>query len=323
MTVEEVGPARGSSRTAPASHTRTLVAMAVGALAISFAAIFFRLAPGVDPLLASAIRLGIAALVLAPVVVRAWRSGGISRAARHAAVWAGLFYAVHFGTWVASLSRTTVAASVTLVTATPLLSALVAFAEGKDRPTRRHGIAIVLALGGVALIAGSDVAGGRWDGDLLALAGAAAMVAYLRLVRGLGDELGDTVAFSGLAAGWGALFLLPALALAAVLGGDDATSALAMPSTGALGWIALSALVPQVVGHTLLTYALRRATPTEVGLATAAEPVLSTLLAWFWLAEVPTSLVFCGCAVTLVGVVLGARPGAPRDGVEKLRKSGA
>lgn len=298
-----------------ASHGRTLVAMAVGAIAISFAAIFFRLAPGVDPLLASAIRLGIAGLVLSPVVVRAWRSGTLSPEVRRASVWAGLFYAIHFGTWVASLSRTTVAASVTLVTATPLLLALVALAEGKDRPTPRHGIAIVLALGGVALIAGSDLADGRLVGDLLALAGAAAMAAYLRLVRGLGDRLGDTVAFSGLAAGWGALFLVPALALVAILDDGGPAAALALPSTEALAWIALSALVPQVVGHTLLTFALRRATPTEVGLATAAEPVLSTLLAWLWLTEVPTSVVLGGCAVTLVGVILGAsRAGGPKTG---------
>ena len=91
-------------------------------------------------------------------------------------------------------------------------------------------------------------------------------------------------------------------------GGGGASGSLAVPSTEALGWIALSALVPQVVGHTLLTFALRRATPTEVGLATAAEPVLSTLLAWLWLREVPTALVLGGCAVTLVGVLLGARP---------------
>jgi len=67
----------------------------------------------------------------------------------------------------------------------------------------------------------------------------------------------------------------------------------------------LAAVIPQVLGHTLLTSALGRATPSEVGLATAAEPVLSTLFAWLWLAELPTEWVLVGCVVALLGVVLG------------------
>lgn len=296
---------------APSPRARTLAAMAIGAVAISFAAIFFRRAGDVDPLLASAIRLGLAAVVLAPAAVRAASKRALPPVAVRAAVVAGFFYALHFGTWVASLSRTTIAASVTLVTATPLLSALLALVEGRDRPERRHGIAIVLALGGVALIAGDDLGHGRILGDLLALAGAAAMVGYLRVVRGLGGSL-DALAFSAHAAAWGALFLVPVVAVSAL------STPIVWPSEAAMGWLALSALVPQVVGHTLLTYALRRATPTEVGLATAAEPVLSTVLAWVVLTETPTEIVLAGCGLTLVGVVVGARP-APASVVTDSR----
>lgn len=283
---------------APAPRSRrTLFELAVGATAISFAAIFFRLALPTDPLLASALRLGLAALCLA-----AWRKlrPGPPPSARlaRAGVIGGLLYALHFGTWVASLSLTSVAASVTLVTATPLLLAIVAFVLGKDRPTRVQVVAILVAVLGVVLIGGTDFGAGQLLGDALALAGAVAMAGYLWLARSLGDEL-DSIGLSLRAAAWGSLFLgLAHLSTRLV-------HPLEFPSASALGWIALAALLPQLIGHTLLTSALRRATPTEVGLATAAEPVLSTLLAWVWLNELPTPVVLLGCGVALIGVVVG------------------
>lgn len=227
---------------------------------------------------------------------------------------AGLLYALHFGTWVASLSLTSVAASVTLVTATPLLLAVLAFVLGKDRPTLAQVGAILFAGLGVALIGSVDFGQGQLLGDALALGGAFAMAGYLFLARSLGPEL-DALELSWRAAAWGAAFLALAVIVASPF-----REALVWPTPEAFGWIVLAALVPQLIGHTLLTSALARATPTEVGLATAAEPVLSTFLAWAWLAELPGPLVLLGCAVALVGVVGGvaASPRTPHP-----RKTGA
>ena len=277
--------------------------MAIGAIAISFAAIFFRLAAPIDPLLASALRLGLSSLVLAPWV----RGSTPSPAARRAGWFCGALYAVHFGAWVASLDLTTVAASVTLVTCTPLLLAGLGWLRGKDRPSGRQSLGALVAVGGSLIIGGSDLLGGQLVGDLLALLGALAMAGYLAVARELGTAL-DPLALTARSARIAALLLgLVVLARAVV-------HPIALPSAESLGWIALSALVPQVIGHTALTYALRGATPTEVGLATALEPVLSTLLAWLWLSETPLGPVLAGCGVTLAGVLLGAvRAGDPRE----------
>lgn len=281
------------------SRARTLGAMAIGAVAISFAAIFFRLAAPVDPLLSSALRLGISAAVLVPLAGRTTVPG-----AHRVALACGALYAVHFGAWVASLDLTTVAASVTLVTATPLLLAALAWMRKKDRATPRQTLGAVVAIVGAVTIGGSDLFGGRLLGDGLALLGAIAMAGYLVVARERGTEI-PPLWLTSRAALCAALMLAAVLTLRAPLG------PIAWPSPASLGWIALSALVPQVIGHTMLTYALRGATPTEVGLATALEPVLSTLLGWLWLAELPTAWVLTGCAVTLVGVVVGVAP-APR-----------
>lgn len=285
-------------------HARTLFALGIGGVAIGFAAIFFRLAEPTDPLLASALRLGLAGSLLSPAIVRAVRSGALDRRALRAGAIGGLLYAAHFGTWVASLELTTVAASVTLVTATPLLLAVIAALRGRDRPTRRTWLAIAGATAGAALIGGADaleVGPRALAGDGLAMAGALAMAFYLLLVRDLGTAgaAPPALAFSGLAALSGAAWL----GLAVLVRWPFAP--VAMPSSSALFFIALAALVPQLVGHTALTWALRRATPTEVGLATAVEPALSTVLAWLVFAERPSLVVGLGALVTLGSVVAG------------------
>ena len=278
-------------------------ALIVAALAISFAAIFFREAMPTHPLVIAGGRLVIAALALSPFVLRAARARRLTRPVVLTALLCGLAYAVHFGTWVASLELTSVAASVTLVTATPLLLGLVALATGRDRPDRRHWIAIGLAIWGVALIGGADFGSDALTGDALALAGAAAMVVYLLAVRRLGDGV-DPWAFVGLAALVGGAALLTTALLAGV--------PIRFASTESLGWVALSALVPHLVGHTLLTWSLRHARPTVVGLATVGEPVGATLLGWVWLGEVPTAVVLLGCSIVVGAVTLTVwRPEKP------------
>jgi drug/metabolite transporter (DMT)-like permease len=75
-------------------------------------------------------------------------------------------------------------------------------------------------------------------------------------------------------------------------------------SPSALLYLGLAALIPQVVGHSLLTWALRHTTPTVVGLSTVGEPVGSTLLGLLVLSEVPSGPTVVGCVITLSAVVL-------------------
>lgn len=276
------------------------VALAVAIASISFAAIFFRLASPTHPLVVAATRLALAALVLAIPSARASIRGRVSRRTLLAGVACGILYAAHFGTWVTSLTLTSVASSVTLVTATPLLLALISIATGRDRPERRHWIAIGLATIGLGLIGGADLSlsSDALVGDALAFTGAIAMAFYLLVARSLGEDL-DVLVLSGIATAVGALTLF----LAALIGGVP----IAFASMESLGWIAMAALVPQLVGHTLLTWSLRHASPTAVGIATVGEPVGSSVLAWLWLGERVTPAVASGCAITLTAVLFSLR----------------
>ena len=275
-------------------------ALALAIASISFAAIFFRLASPTHPLVVAGTRLAIAAVILAIPTVRASRAGRLPRRVVLAAMACGVLYGVHFGTWVSSLTMTSVASSVTLVTATPLLLAILSIATGRDRPSRWHWISIGLALIGLSLIGWADLSLSREAliGDGLAFVGAIAMAFYLLIVRSLGEDL-DVLAFGGVATAFGALSLFGAAVIAGV--------PIAFASGESLLWIALAALLPQLVGHTLLTWSLRHATPTAVGIATVGEPVGATLLAWIWLGERVTPAIAAGCAITLGAVLLSLR----------------
>jgi drug/metabolite transporter (DMT)-like permease len=281
---------RGSARLVP-------FALAGAIASISFAAIFFRLASPSHPLVVAGTRLSIAALVLAIPVLRAWRAGRLPRTVLLRAIACGALYALHFGTWVTSLTMTSVASSVTLVTATPLLLALLSFATRRDQPQLRHWISIGLAAIGLLLIGWADLSLSReaLAGDGLALAGALAMALYFLIARSLGPEL-DVLAFSGLTTFFGAIFLF---AVALAIGVP-----IELASRESFLWVALAALIPQLIGHNLLTWTLRHATPTAVGIATVGEPVGATFLAWIWLDEALSAPIAIGCAITLVAVLV-------------------
>jgi drug/metabolite transporter (DMT)-like permease len=271
-------------------------ALAAGVVAISFAAIFLRLAEPTHALTRSGWRLLMAAGMLAPWVARGWRRR-VLQPVLPWAVLAGLLYALHFTTWIWSLDLTTVAASVTLVTASPLLLAVVGLITGRDRPGRRLWLSLALGAVGVVIVGGADLtlSGRALAGDALAVLGAAAMAAYLLLARHLGRRL-EVWSFMGVACAVGGGVVMAASAVAGV--------GLRPAGGTALFYIFLSALIPQLAGHGLLTWSLRHTTPTVVALAILGEPVGSTLLAWVWLRESASAAVLTGCAVVLGALVL-------------------
>ncbi|MCC6620147.1 MAG: DMT family transporter [Deltaproteobacteria bacterium] len=271
------------------------LALGVAVIAISAAAVLFRLAPHVPPLTAAGDRLLLAGLVLLPFV---WRRLGTLRPGL--VLGAGLAYAIHFGAWVASLHYTSIAASVTAVTTSPLLLAALGLATGRDPPTRRLLAALALGLAGVlvlALASPADVPGADPGlGLALAVLGAGAIAAYFLLARRAAPTA-DPFAFSAVATLVGGALLLGA----ALVVGDPLVPATLEDVLVVVG----AAALPQLVGHTLMTWSLRHTTPTAVALATLGEPAGASLLGVVVLHEPLTLVVVLACLCTLAGVALG------------------
>ena len=90
---------------------------------------------------------------------------------------------------------------------------------------------------------------------------------------------------------------------------------IAFDGPGPFLYVLLAALIPQLVGHSLLTWVLRHTRPTVVGIATVGEPVGATLLGWLWLGETVGPDVLAGCAIVVSAVALSVwRVGPARDG---------
>ena len=282
---------------------RVLLVMAIAIAAVSLAAIFVRLAdaPGV---VVAFWRMAIACLVLLPWTVRALRRTPLTRANGLASVAAGVLLGIHFATWISSLGLTTVAASVTLVATIPLWVAVLAWLVLGQAPTLTVLLGVLTAVAGGAVIAFGDLAAPASApapllGNGLALVGAVSGAGYLLLGRSAQRHGLSLQAYVGVAYAVAALVLLP---LPFLLG----HAYLGYPAATVL-YIVLLALVPQLIGHTGINYAIRHLEPTKVATATLLEPVGAGLAAWWLFTEVPDGLTLIGAALVLLGVLLTIR----------------
>jgi drug/metabolite transporter (DMT)-like permease len=78
-------------------------------------------------------------------------------------------------------------------------------------------------------------------------------------------------------------------------------------------WMLLLALMPQLIGHTTYNWALRYMPASLVSVTTLGEPIGSAILAFFLLAETPTTLTLFGGILILAGIYISTiQPSAKR-----------
>lgn len=286
---------------------RHLLALGVGVLAISFAAPLIRLADA-PALTIAAVRLALAAppmLLLGAATggIRQWR--GLDRGEWLLLGLSAAALAAHFGFWVASLQRTSVVASVTLVTMQPLFVAAGGWAFLGERPRRGTLVGIAVATAGALLLvlphAGDR---GTLTGDAFALVGGVMSGCYLLAGRDARRRL-STAAYTGAVYPVTALLLLATLLVSGTpLTGHPREAYVAM---------ALLALVPQLVGHNALNWALGSLPAAVVAVAILGEPIGAAIIAAPLLGEVPRAIEAAGGAVVLVGVYLALRDARTLD----------
>lgn len=289
------------SRSSPPPY----LVIAAAVLCVSTGSILVRMAEA--PALSVAFyRIALASLILAPF---AWRAGlacwpRLTRRQTAALVSAGVALGLHFGTWIASLSFTSVAASVLLVNTAPL------FTLGFSRFFLGEGVkpvtllAMAVAMAGAVLIAAGDWTGGAASlkGAGLALAGAVTLSLYHVIGRGLRHALPLKAYVLGV---WGGAALTLALLAGAL------RAPLLDFSTRSFAFFLALAVVPTLGGHGLVNVALRLLPAPTVGLFLLGEPVGAGLLAYLILGETPLLLTLAGGALVvaaLVAIILGEKP---------------
>ena len=266
-------------------------------MAVSTGALFVRYADAAPPMAKAAWRCGLAAIFLLILGRRAALRplAQLRGKQQRNLVLAGFFLALHFGTWIQSLSYTSVASSLFLFSTAPIWTALLAPLFIKERTTKAQWIGSVLCLIGAGVLSSGElsVGGTALLGNALALAGAITFAIYLILGRDLQTQIPG---LSYLIATYGsaALFL--------VLGCLAFSYPLAGYPTPTYGWLVLLAVVPQMFGHSAYNLSLRHFSAATVSITLAGEPVLGSLLAWIFLAEALTTTTLIGGAILLSGI---------------------
>ena len=284
------------------------LALLMGVIAVSFAAIFIRMAEA-PSLVIAAYRLTLASLIIAPVgLVRCWQEvRDLERKDLLYAILSGFFLTLHFASWIASLDYTTVASSVVFVTTHPLFVGIASHLWTQDRVSRVMFGGIVVAVLGGMVIGWDDLAlGGKalW-GDSLAVLGGATAAGYFMVGRRLRPKM-SLLAYISIVYSIAALGTLGLC----MLTGQSFTGY----STQTYLMFVLLAIVPQIIGHSSFNWALRHLSAPVVAVTILGEPVGSTILAYFILQEAPTLLKIAGAALILGGVYFSLREERARRG---------
>ena len=297
----------------PARPARVpLLVLGLAIVGVAHGSIFVRLAGEAPPFAIAAWRLTLASAIVIPLALlidrRAFATVTGSTLGLVAA--AGVLLAGHFATWITSLSYTSIANSVVLVTTAPIWVALIGTVTGALRLSRRMWLAVGLSvLGSVVIGWGSARLGtATLKGDLLAIAGAICISGYLLLARQIHRSM-SFLPFVALVYGTAAVFLwVTALATGTQVSG------FAMGTWWALLGIAL---VSQVIGHSSYNWSLRHLKPDLVAVSLLGEPILASILGLVFFREQIPALTLLGGALVLTAIVMATLEGSdsrPRAG---------
>jgi drug/metabolite transporter (DMT)-like permease len=273
----------------------------ISIVAVSSASILIRWADA-PPLAVASYRMVLSVLLLAPFFLRndgfeKLRQQSMKQLLSLFAV--GLVLAVHFSSWITSLSLTTVASSVIFVHIDPIFVAIISHFFLGDRITKRTLAGIIISFIGVSIIAMGDAGAGAANltGDLLALLGGVMLGLYILGGRVYRKNLDLTTYVTPVYSSAALILVAMSLVTGTPLFGFDART---------YGFFFFIALVPMIFGHTFYNWALRYISAPIVSLSLLGEPVGASILALLLLGETPNNFTVVGGVITLTGIFISA-----------------
>ena len=282
-----------------------LVILGVAMVSYSGPLVKLGLQHGANPATIAMMRMALSALILLPMLfvkrkgAQAAPVRSLLKMTRSQWLWsvaASVCLALHYLTWMTSLDQTDTFASVALVCTQPLFVALLSGVVLKEKMPCAAIPGAAVAVVGALLIARNALLGGisgDLSGALLALAGAIMMAGHW-LCNRYARRTVEALPFMLL------LYSQTAVLLACVL-----------PFLGGfrMTWMALLAVAGLAVGctllgHSMFTLALGKVSATVVSFALLGEPVGALLWSMVMFGEIPTTLLFIGGSVTIIGLGL-------------------
>jgi drug/metabolite transporter (DMT)-like permease len=266
-----------------------------------------RFAPGVGP-----IEIAFWRLATGTVAVALFASF-----ARHPIAWRRLFaveflgygalVAVHFGSFVASLTFTSTAHSLAITYTAPVFVALFSRAFLHETISRRAIVGIAVAIGGAVYLTGfePDATIRSLVGDAFALVTAVTYGVYSIAGRRARDRL-PLYDYACGTYGWGAVCLIPFALWEAPGASRDVVSMIAVTAAG---------FFPLGTGHTLYNAALRQIPATAANVIAVFEVVGGTMLTALIFGEIPTPTSIVGACILLTGILIVVLDPAPHRSI--------
>lgn len=203
----------------------------------------------------------------------------------------GVMLAYCFGNlfFIYSITHTSVANTLFMLSTTPIWAALIAWLFLKQAVPRRTWCAIAAVFGGIIVISlGSHAGAGSVTGDLLGLMAAATLATLFSLIRQMRDR-----------------DMLPALALGGIL-----TALLTAPlanlhtTTIDMAYLVIMGVIMLPVANALLFLGPRYLPAPEVGLVMLLETILGPIWVWLILSENPGVYSIVGGGIVLTTLAI-------------------
>jgi len=287
---------------------KNFLGLLISIIAVSFASIFI-LSCQAPPLSIAFYRLLFTTLLIFPFILIRKKTRDelrtLPRATLLIMLVIGVILAIHFSLWITSLKMTSVASSVILVTAHPVLVAPVSFYFLKEKLSWVNALGIAISLIGVAVLVIGNYGFAAFgldtiEGNIFALLGGIAAGLYILGGRKLRKTVSTvSYVFVVYAVGTITLFFI-CLALSAPVYNLTITD---------YEIILLMALVSGILGHTLYNWSLGYIRASVMSVALLGEPIGSSLLAYAipWIHQEPSLYTVAGGGIILVGIYLTAR----------------
>jgi drug/metabolite transporter (DMT)-like permease len=264
------------------------------------------------PFLLGALRIGLAAIFLAPMYWRRARAAG-ERLWPGAGVWLLLFLAAcNVGNqllFLIGLNRTSVSHSALIIGIGPMFVLLIAATIGLERITLRKILGMAIALAGVAVLA-NQASGGRAtaSGETQATLAGDAATAVASVLFSMFSVYGknaterySTVAVNGFA------YMSAAVLLAPIVVWQARDFSFAHVSGAAWSSLVYMALFPSAICYLIYYYALTRISASRVSAFIYLEPLIATIMAVAFLGERVTTPLVASGTVIFTGIYLTER----------------
>ncbi len=272
------------------NHRLGIQLAAIGVLVLSFDALLIRLA-NADPWDVTFWRGLLTALSMSAVVLISGRHRDFNVLRRY---WKGMLlvatiYGVNSTLFVLSVSHTSVANTVVILSSSSFFAAFFSWLFLRERVRLRTWIAMVVSVAGVITVSVGSFGLDSWLGDILALLLALSMGLVLTLMR-LYPELPrmPMVALSGL------------VVMVLAIPFSDPVEL----NTGSYLWLAIMGLVQIPLASVMIMSATRYLSSPEVSLFLVIETVFGPFWVWLVLSEKVPPLTLVGGTVILGAIIV-------------------